>query len=167
MKNIFKKNINNQNKAVFSLVEVLIACTIMSMVTLALMSAASKGIDLSGKALKQVQASDFMEEGVEAVKSIRDNNWMTISTLSLNTNYYLSFNTNTNTWSLGTTPVALIDGFTRAVVFSAVSRNGNSDIYSSGTIDTGIKRAKVTVSWISSGTTVSKDITFYLANIFN
>lgn len=170
MKNIFYINKNNkyQKKSGFSLVEVLIACMIMSTITLTLMSAASKGIELSYRALKQVQASNLIEEGVEAVKSIRDNNWATISALNLNTNYYLTFNSNTNVWSLGTTPVSLIDGeFTRVVVFTAVNRDGNDDIASSGTPDTGARRVKVTVSWGSVGTTISKDITFYLTNIFN
>lgn len=168
MKNIFRlKKIKNR-EAGFSVVEVLIACLIMSMITLALMSAATRGIILSTEALKKVQASNLMEEGVEAMKSIRDNNWDTISDLNLETDYYLTFDINTNTWSLGVDPVSPIDGFfTRKVLFSPVYRDSNDDISSSGTLDNGIKRVTVTVSWPSSENINSKNITFYLANIFN
>ncbi len=165
MKSIFKKN--NKNTG-FTLVEVIIACSIISLVTIALMSSASKGIELSGRALRQTQASMVLEEGVEAVKSIRDNSWTTISNLNLDTNYYLTFNTNTNTWSLGITAVTPVDSiFTRTVVFSAVNRDANDDIASSGTLDTGIKKVNVTVSWQTKTGTNSKNITFYLTNLFN
>lgn len=168
MKNIFKikKNINYRNKAGFTLIEVLVACVIISMTTLALMSAASKSVELSNKGLNQVQADMMLEEGVEATKSIRDTNWTTISNLTSNINYYLTFSS--NAWTLGTTVVAPIDGlFTRKVVLSPVYRDSGSNIASSGTLDTGMKRVNVTVSWISKGVTTSKNITFYLANIFN
>jgi len=162
MKNIFKK----KKKLVsgFTIIEVLVACVIITTTTLALMSATSKGIELSTKALRQMQASMLMEEGVEAVKSIRDTNWTTISGLILNTDYYLSFS---SIWTLGTTPVSQIDEiFTRKVIFSEVNRDSNDDIAVSGTLDTGIKRVNVTVEWPTPSGINSKSITFYLANIF-
>jgi len=163
MKNIFKKKKNLVWG--FTIIEVLVACVIITATTLALMSATSKGIELSNRALRQGQASMLMEEGVEAVKSIRDTNWTTISSLILNTNYYLSF---ASIWTLSTTPVSQIDEiFTRKVIFSAVNRDSNDDIASSGALDAGIKRVNVIVEWPTPSGTNSKSITFYLANIFN
>jgi len=161
------KKLSNDKKG-FTLIEVLIACSIMSLITISVMSAATKGIQLSSRSLRQVQASLLLEEGAEAVKSIRDNNWSIISNLNVDTNYYLSFNTNTNTWILLDNPVEIIDGiFTRVVVFSDVYRNNNDDISQSGSLDEGSKQVKVTVSWTSSGNLISKNINFYLINIFN
>lgn len=167
-----KKKILNIKNSGFTVVEVLIACFIISIMTLALMSAASKGIKLSNRALRQAQASMITEEGVEAVKVIRDADWGNISGLSVDTDYYLSFDTGSNTWSLSTTPstnpITPIDGkFTRIIIFSDVYRDGNDDIASSGTLDSGVKRVTVNTTWQSSGETVSKSITFYIANIFN
>ena len=172
MKKFFYNNKNISRDDGFTLIEVLIACFIISVTTLALMSAASKGIELSSRALRQAQASMIAEEGVEAVKVIRDADWDTISSLSLNTNYYLSFNTGSNTWSLQTTPSAnpttpIDDRFTRTIVFSAVYRDSNDDIAASGTLDSGTRRAVVNTSWQSQGETISKSITFYVSNIFN
>jgi type II secretory pathway pseudopilin PulG len=168
MKNIFNKKNKSLNQLGFSVIEVLVACMIMSVVTLALMSAASKGIELSGKALKQVQAGLLAEEGAEAVKSIRDNGWTTISSFNVETDYYLTFDTNSNIWSLSETPTSLVDGiFTRKVVFSEVYRdNNNDDISTTGTLDDGIKKVSVLVSWPHQGGVVSRNIIFYLANIF-
>ncbi|MFA6251338.1 MAG: prepilin-type N-terminal cleavage/methylation domain-containing protein [Candidatus Paceibacterota bacterium] len=171
MKNILTKNkkIFYPNRG-FTIIEVLIACVIISLTTIALMSATTKGIELSNKALRQAQASMLIEEGIEAVKSIRDNddNWTVIPSLSLETNYYLSFNLNTNTWSLNTTPEAPIDEiFTRTIVISEVNRDGNDDIASTGTVDDNIKKINVTVSWPDGGTINSKNINFYLTNFFN
>jgi Tfp pilus assembly protein PilV len=170
MKNIFLKNKRGllNSKAGFSLVEVLVACAIISLTIISLMSAAAKGIELSYRAVKQVQASMLIEEGVEAVKSIRDNSWDTISALDLDIEYYLSFDINTNTWSLSIDPTAPIDDvFTRKVVFSSVDRDENDDIVSSGTLDEKTKKVNVTVSWLSQNETVSRSINFYLIDIFN
>ena len=166
MKNIlkFKKN-KLQHNSGFSLVEVLVACSIISMITLTVMSAASKGIELSFRALKQVQANMIMEEGVEAVKSVRDASWNNIANLPLG-NSYLSFN---NTWSLSNAnQVEVIDGsFTRTIRLSEVRRAANEEIASSGTVDLKSRKIAVLVSWNSSGQTISKEIDFYLSDIFN
>lgn len=159
------KIINRQkNNNGFSLIEVVITCAIITICVFALMSSASKSIQVSGQALRQAQATLLIEEGVEAVKTIRDNDWTTISNLNISTNYYLSFN---NIWSLSTTP-STVDGiFTRKVVISAVYRDSNDDIATSGTLDTGTKKVTVTTSWNKPSGTVNKSLSFYISNIFN
>lgn len=162
---------NKNNTKGFSLIEVLIACSVISIAIFSLMSASSKGIQLSNEALRQTQASFILEEGAEAVKSIRDAAWTNISSLTAGTNYYLTYNTGTNTWSLGTTPTGAIDSiFTRVIVISAVSRNGTDDIVTSGGTydDTGTKKVTVTVSWPASDETISsKTLSFYISDIFS
>lgn len=174
-----KKTKINKFKKGFTIVEVIIACSIITITVLSLMSVASKGIELSGRSLRQTQSNTLLEEGVEAVKTIRDNNWSTISALSLDTPYYLFYNINTNTWALfnssdtptSSIPTYPIDGiFSRQVVFQGVSRDSEDNIQevtNPSDIDDGIKKVTVTVTWTSSGNLVSKDIVFYLADIFN
>jgi len=154
-----------KNKSGFTLVEVLVACVIISTTILALMSATSKSIELSNKALRQVQANMLLEEGAEAVKSVRDNSWTGISSLSVNTNYYLAFSG--NVWNLSTNQGTAIDGiFTRKVVFASVYRNANYDIAQSGTLDPDTEKVTVTVSWRSPSGASTKDLSFYVVNIF-
>lgn len=171
--------IKRQKNNGFSIIEVIIACAIISIMVFSLMSATSKSIQVSNQALKQAQATLLIEEGVEAVKSIRDNNWTDISSLILDTDYYLFFNTSTNLWSLrlsssgmsapsGSIPNYPVDSvFTRKVSVSAVSRDSSQNIAPSGTSDIGTKKVTVTVSWDKPGGTVSKSLSFYISNIFN
>lgn len=166
MKKIYFENKKNG----FTLVEILIGCAIITTMIFALMVSAQKGINLSDKALKQTQANMLLEEGAEAVRSIRDASWTTISNLTLNTDYYLSYNTSTNVWSLSTTPSATIDSiFTRKVLISQVLRDATTDdIASTGNLDSRTKKVTITVSWVDSdGTTLSKDLPFYISDIFN
>ena len=114
-----------------------------------------------------IQASSLLEEGAEAVKTIRDNDWTTISNLTVGTTYYLSYSSVTNLWSLTTTP-STIGIFTRTVVISAVNRDSNDDIVSSGgTLDVKTKKVTITTSFNSQSGTISKTLVFYISDIFN
>jgi prepilin-type N-terminal cleavage/methylation domain-containing protein len=160
----------SHKKRGFTLIEVLVACTIISISTFAIMSAAQKGIATSNNSLKSMQASLLLEEGAEAVKSLRDSSWSNMSSLTNGSVYYLSYNNTTNVWSLSTTVAPDIDStFTRTVVVSSVSRDSSDDIVSSGgTVDTHARKVLVTVSWSDgAGSTVSKTLTFYVIDIFS
>ena len=161
----FKKDTNSNG---FALVEVMIACALVATVTITLLSFAQKGLGLSSRSLRQVQATLLLEEGAEAVKTIRDASWSNISGLTLNTNYYLSYNNTSNVWSLSTT-ASNIDGiFTRTVVFSSVERDSNDDIVTTGgTTDTGMKKVTITTTWLSTEGLTSRVLTFYIADMFS
>lgn len=146
MKFLFNKNKNSRG---FTIIEVIVACSIISITVFALMSSAQKGISLSNRAVSQIQANYLLEEGAEAVKTIRDNNWTDIENLSINTDYYLFFNTSTNMWSLSTSSVAPsgsiptypVDSiFNRTIKVSDVYRDANDDISDSGSLDSGTKK---------------------------
>lgn len=165
-----KNNLIKKNKG-FSLIEVLIASAIISLCLFALVSAASEGYRLSKNTLRQNQANMLLEEGAEAVKSIRDIAWTNISSLTMGATYYLTFDTNSNTWTLGNSPISPIDAiFTRTIVFSNVERSASDDIVSSAGSwdDPGTKKVTITVTWVSySGRTSSKTLSFYMSDIFS
>ena len=173
-------NLNKNKKKLlsgFTIIEVLVACAIISISMFALMQTAQKGIQLSGVALKKSQASFLLEEGAEAVKSIRDNNWTTISNLSLSpTQYHLFFNNSSSAWVLDTSSTSLVgsttvyplNGFDRKVPIYSVGRDDSDDILESGgTIDPRTKKVTVEVSWNSSGVANTKSLSFYITDIFN
>jgi type II secretory pathway pseudopilin PulG len=170
----FNKKKNNPG---FTIIEVLFACAIISVSVFAVMQTAQKGIQLSDYALKKSEASFLLEEGAEAVKSIRDNNWTTISSLILDIPYHLYFNTSTKTWGLDTNTTNLIgcipsypldSVFDRTVTISSVGRDINDDILTSGgTIDPKTKKVTVTATWTSSGSFNTKSLSFYISDIFN
>lgn len=151
----------------FSLVEIIVACAIIAVTAVSLLNVSEKGLELSNRALRQSESTMLLEEGAEAVRSIRDASWSNISSLTVGTTYYLAYSTNTNTWSLITTPNTT-DIFTRTVVVSSVNRDTNDDIASSGgTLDSRTKKVTITVTFPDSPIdTVSKSLSLYIADIF-
>lgn len=158
----------NKKTKGFALIEVMIACALVATVTITLLSFAEKGLGLSSRSLRQVQATLIAEEGAEAVKTIRDANWTNISNLTLNTNYYLSYNNSTDVWSLSTTANSIDSIFTRTIVFNSVNRDSNDDIVDTGgTTDVGTIKVTVTTSWLSTEGANSKVLTLYITDIFS
>lgn len=147
-------------------VEILLAASIIAVSVLAMINVVGKSIALSRLGLRVSQASFLLEEGAEAVRVYRDNNtWTNFTTnLTAGTNYYPSFSG--GTWTFSTTP-STVGIFTRKIVVTAVNRDANSDIAVSGTNDTGTKLITVTVSWTENGTSYSKTLSFYIADIFS
>lgn len=161
--------IKNKNSYGFALVEIMICCAILSAVTIALLSYAQKGLELSNLSLRQTQAIYLLEEGAEAIKTFRDESWTNISSLNLATTYYFAYDTSSGVWSLSQTPSTVNGIFTRTVVISAVNRDSNDDIVESGgTLDTGSKKVTITVTWLDTeGVSNSKVISFYIFDIYN
>ncbi len=158
MKKLFK-NIRG-----FSLVEIIIASSIISVSLIFLIVLSGQSVRLSNRALDTYAAGALIEEGVEGVRVVRDNSWSTVSGYTVGTNYYLVFSS--NTWTLNTTPT-VIGKFTRKVVFTAVKRDGTDKISASGTTDTGTRLVTVTVSWLDHTTTVTKTVSFYITDLFS
>lgn len=148
----------------FFLIEVIVATAITGAVVVFLLGLVQDTVEISASSLERTQASYLLEEGGEAIKTIRDDGWTGISTLSNVTTYYLSWSG--TKWSLSTTP-STIDSFSRTIVFEAVNRDSNDDIVSSGgTLDSRTRKATITVSWNSStGGSKSESLSLYLADI--
>lgn len=147
------------------MVEVLMTISIITISVLGFMSVAQKSIYLSRQSTHTVQAGFLLEEGAEATRIIRDNGWNNISSLTSGTNYYLSFNG--ATWTLSTT-LNTVGIFTRRITISNINRdNSTSDISSTGTDDPSTKLITVNVSWLEGTTAVSKNLSFYISDIFS
>jgi Tfp pilus assembly protein PilV len=158
-----KKNIKNSG---FMVIEMLVAISIITVSILTAMTVAGKSVYISHQALHTTEAGFLLEEGAEAVRIVRDNDWTNISSLSPNTNYYPIFYD--NTWTLSTIVPYPIDIFTRTVTIQNVNRNNTTgDIATVGTDDPGTKLITITVSWPEGGTILSKTLQFYLTNIFS
>jgi hypothetical protein len=129
---------------------------------LVLTATLQKSVQVAQLSLARGQANLLIEEGAEAVKLIRDTSWASITAIPTNTTRYLAFTG--GTWTVTSTPNT-IDGFTRTIVVTDVSRDATDDIASTGTLDTGTKKVTVTVSWQAKGTTQTENLIFYVADI--
>ncbi len=149
----------------FSLIEIVVATSITLAVILPLMNTFTNAFKYASNNLARVQASFLEEEGVEAVRLIRDNGWSTnIAPLTRNTPYYLTFNG--TSWVTTTTPNSIDSTFTRTVTLSNVYRDGSQNIASSGTLDTNAVIATVAVAWNENGTPRTQELTALFTNIF-
>jgi len=149
------------------LIEIIFAVSVVSTVLLALMGAYNSYLNNSVRLTQKIQASFLAEEGVEAVRSMRDVSWNgSFGLLNTGTTYYLSFN-GTN-WNATTTPTYIDNLFLRSFSISSVNRDGNDDITTgAGTLDQNTKKVTVNVAWNSRGATSTQSISTYFTNLFS
>lgn len=150
----------------FGLIEIVIASAVVGMVFVSLAQVFVLSHRLMMRTQDLARANFIAEEGVDAMRYLRDAGWaVNMALLAPNTNYYVVLATSSSQWSVGTADPGLIDGlFRRVISVQSVMRNGNDDIVSSGGItDTNTLKIISTVSW-GRGTT---SVETYLANIFN
>jgi len=148
----------------FMTLEIMIALSIISIVILASLNVTEKSVSLSRQAVYGAQASFLLEEGAEAVRILRDNDWANISSLTLGTTYYPTFSG--GTWILSVTPNSFGE-FTRSVVVSGVNRNDvTNDISLVGSLDEGTKLFTVSVTWAMGGVNKTETLQFYMMDIF-
>lgn len=147
------------------MVEVLVAISIIAVAVLSAMAVAQKAVHVSRQTFHAEQAAFLAEEGAEAVRVARDNDWANLSALSTGTDYYPVFSG--GTWTLSATP-ATVGIFTRTVSVEEVYRNGTTgDISASGSEDEGARLVTVTVSWQEGGNLMTKMLRFYIFDIFS
>lgn len=150
-----------------SLVEVVVATALLFLALTGLVTAYNMFVRVGVTTTKTIQAAYLLEEGVEAVVSMRDFGWTAnIASLTPGNNYFLFWNG--SRW-LSTTTVSKIDNFyTRSFVLENVSRgSGDAIVTSGGTVDAGTKKLTVSISWQSAATTTSRTISTYITNLFS
>jgi hypothetical protein len=146
------------------LIEVMIAASIVTLLVAGITSVYRLAIRSSREVIRGTQSSLLAEEGLEAVRVIRDASWDVIDNASIGTSYTLLW-TGT-TWALTGTPSMINGTFDRRVVFGDVYRNAGDDIADSGTLDTDTMRVDVTVSWHTGVATTSRTVSTYVGNLF-
>ncbi|MEK7520391.1 MAG: hypothetical protein AAB581_04095 [Patescibacteria group bacterium] len=146
------------------LVEIVIAVGVIAATFFAIAQVGILAMNGARDRNEKVRALAFAQEGIEAVRTIRDATWSgNIATLSFGSTYYAT--TSSDHWILTASNPGLLDGtFTRTVVVDNVARDINDDIVVvGGTDDLGTKKVTVTVSWGSPQKSVQ--LLAYLTNI--
>jgi len=153
-------------KSGLGLLEAVVGVSVMSFIVFSLMLVLQMSNKIITETSKSAQASFLLEEGMEAVKIIRDTSWQNnINPLSVNTDYY--FNFDGTTWKSTTTNVYIDGFFERKFKLESVYRNVGDDIAVSGTLDSGSKKTTVSVSWRDRNGTTTKSLSSYITNLFN
>lgn len=148
----------------FTLVEVVIASALVLSAVLALLGIHSLYLRTAFSNANAVKAAFLIEEGIEAVRFMRDASWdANIAPLSLSTEYGIVFNG--TGWQTSTQ--TYVENFSRTASFSAVSRDANGDIVASGgSVDPRTLLLRVSVSWPNTNGTTTKSISTYITDIY-
>lgn len=149
------------------LIEAVIAAAIVLAVLMGVITAFSRLYRSAISNTANLQAAFLEEEGLEAVRILRDNGWAAnIAPQTSGARVYLYFNG--TTWTATSSNIYIDGVFERAVVFADVRRDGDQNIVpSGGTVDANTKKVTVSVSWSARGATTTRSLSTYLANVFN
>lgn len=148
----------------FGMIEMIVGSAILTVALLSISSFFQTTLLMSGITQSKLQSEYLIEEGIEAIKLMRDTNYTNnLKNLSDGT-YYLTWTG--VTWA--TTSVnTYIDGkFERSFDIASVQRDGSSDI-GIGSNDPNTKLVTVHVSWDNKGVTSTQSVATYVMNIFN
>jgi len=158
---------NLESNIGLTLVEILVATSIILVFLLALSGVNNLYFKTVLLNTSSVRATFLAEEGLEAMRFLRDSSWINnISPLTINTGYNLVLEA--NTWKATTTSILIDNLFERVVNIREVYRDSSDDIVSSGgTLDPNTRFITVTVSWRTGEATTTKLISTYLSNIID
>jgi len=151
----------------FSLVEVLVSVFIFTVILSILIGANNLYLSGADANLKLTKATYLAEEGIEALKIIRDTSWTDFYNIPADYDHlYFSYESASSTWKATTTDIK-IDSFSRSFILSDVYRDSNNIIVQNGgTVDPNTKEATVSISWIKrNGESITKSMSAYIANI--
>lgn len=147
-----------------SVVEILVVISIVGIAIFSLYELVVLSRASSSNQMRRLQAIAYAQEGIEAVRNMRDRSWDdNIASLNAGTPYYLTLSG--SAWTLTTTnPGAIENLFTRTVVLSQVNRDSNGNIVSSGTDDPDTRHVDVTITWAERGNNRNVEIETYITN---
>ena len=156
---------NDSSQKGFSIIEILIATMIISVVTLMVVLSIQIYTGMSRKTASNIQTAILFEEAGEVLQLFRDKGWNSnIATLNLNTDYYIYWD-GTN-YSATSTQVITAGNYERTFSLSEIERDGNDTIATSGTVDTNSLLVSIKVEWINKGELESKSTQMLIHNAY-
>ena len=158
--------IGNFYKKGISIVEVVIASAIISLSMISITNVYGNFLTLSLANTEKVQAVFLLDEGVEAIKTMRNYSWSSVASSTLATTYYLTWQN--SRWQSTTTPNSIDNKFIRTFTVSNVFRDASTlnIVNNGGVLNNDSKVINLNVSWNYKGATSNKQISFYVFNLY-
>ena len=146
------------------MVEIIVAIAVITVAFTAILQLFKLQVQTERAKREEMAGYTLLSESLEAVRSIRDDNWSNLSSLTIGAKYYPKISG--SSWILSISDPGAINGYSRWIVINSVNRNASGDIVSppSGSLDPDTLRIVSYVEWQSNGTTTSKDLRTYLTN---
>jgi len=125
----------------FSLIEILIAMTIFTIFATGIFTLGVSSMDRSSKVQTNNEALAYAEEGIEAIRNIRDRDFLLLEAGEFGLNF------TSDTWSLTAAPEDIDGYYLRTVTIEDVYRDSEGNIATTGTLDEEIKKITSEVTW--------------------
>lgn len=155
----------------FGLLEIVIASAIVAGTIFSLSFVFLISHKLAAESSNKVRANFLAEEGLEAMRLLRDQSWSAnLAGLNAGTNYYLSFVPPTSIWGVGVSSSGLIDNlFERIIAVEDVNRDPATDdiVTTDGVNDPDTKKINVSVSWSERSGMSTITVSTYLTDMFD
>ncbi len=128
-----------------SIIELIVAMAVFTLMGAAIVSLTLGSFVSLEQSVEQIQAESLAQEGMEGVRSVRDNNWDNL------TCQQCILGINGGRWTLSEGLSEMIGQFKRTIILSDVYRDSNNNIVESSApgamIDRYSREVKVSVSW--------------------
>lgn len=156
-----KKNLKNQRG--ISVIEIIVCLAIIMITFWSFAGIAQYSLKIQEQSNAKIEAINLASEAIEAIRSVRNESWDNISSLSLETKYYPIISE--NKWILTLTDPGIISGtYDRSIIIEQVYRDINDNISETGTEDNQTKKITALVEWNDRGKTKQIDLITYLTN---
>lgn len=144
----------------FAILEILISMTIFTLFSVGIFYLSLDSLQRDGKIETRSDALNYVQEGIEAVRSMRDRNFLLL------TNGDHGLILQADLWSFIAAPENIDNFYSRTITINDVYRDANGDISNNGgTLDPDIKKIISEVTWTEKGIfPKSMEITTYLTN---
>lgn len=149
----------NKFQTGFGLIEIVIVTALVTVALFGFLQAGIASVKLLRNERESLEGYLLAKEAMEAVRSVRDESWTSISSLNNGVNYYPVVEN--SKWKLSQTSPGFINGrYDRYVIFDQVLRDGQDKISSSGNVD--VNTRKVTARATINAKTM--ELATYLTN---
>jgi hypothetical protein len=149
-----------------TVVEILIGVSLFTLIVVFITHALALYFSTGSLLQEKTKALYLAQEGQEVMRYLRDEDWTTLTDLTVGTAYY--FDVATTTMATTTVPEIIEGVYTRSVVLENAYRDGNDDLVAStapgASIDDGGRIVVTKVQW-GSGNEIQLES--LLTNIFN
>ena len=152
------------NQKGLGMVEIIVVIAVITTAFTAILQLFKLQIETERAKREEMASYTLLSESLEAVRSIRDDAWSNLSSLTIGAEYYPEISG--NSWVLSSIDPGAINGYSRWIVINSVNRDGSGNIVSapSGSLDSDTLEVVSYIEWQSNGTTTSRDLRTYLTN---
>jgi type II secretory pathway pseudopilin PulG len=159
-----KKDTKQNKSAGVGLIEIIIATSIIAIALSALAGLGNFSLKIQNRLQKNTMANYLASEAIEAARAVKDESWLSLSSLATDTALHPAQSGNPVKWVFSANSES-IGNFSRQVIISNVNRDANDDItQSGGTLDANTKKITATIDWTEQGQSQQISLSTYLTN---